>query len=44
MTKRAPTTTPSGLALRWVPVRTADGRVRMEMRWSAPPTVARRTA
>ena len=44
MKKQAPTTTPSGLALRWVLVRSTDGRVRMEMRWSAPPTVARRTA
>ena len=44
MKKQAPTTSPSGLSMRWVPVHTADGRVRMEMRWTAPPTVARRTA
>jgi hypothetical protein len=43
MKKQAHTTTRTGLSMRWVPVLT-DGRVRMEMRWSAPPTVSRRTA
>ncbi len=43
MKKQAHTTTRTGLSMRWVPV-TTDGRVRMEMRWSAPPTVSRRTA
>ena len=43
--KKVPTTTHrNGLALRWVPVTTADGHVRMEMRWTAPPTVRKRTA
>ena len=32
-------TTRNGLALRWVPVTTDDGGVRMEMRWSAPHTL-----
>ena len=41
--KVAPTSNPNGLSVRWAPVPTADGRVRMEMRWSAPPTL-RRTA
>jgi len=44
MKKQAHTTTRTGLSMRWVPVATADGRVRMEMRWSAPPAVSRRTA
>lgn len=44
MKKQAPTTTRTGLAMRWVPVTSPDGRVRMEMRWSAPPAVARRPA
>ncbi len=43
MKKQSPATTPSGLALRWVPVTTVDGRVRLEMRWSAPSPVARRS-
>jgi hypothetical protein len=43
MKKQAPTTTRTGLAMRWVPVPTDDGRVRMEMRWSAPPTLRRRS-
>jgi hypothetical protein len=33
-----------GLAMTWVPVTTTDGRVRMEMRWTAPPTVLRRAS
>jgi hypothetical protein len=41
MKRVATTTTGTGLALRWVPVLTADGRTRMEMRWTAPPTVRR---
>ncbi len=44
MKKQSPATTPAGLALRWVPVTTVDGRVRMEMRWTAPQAVARRVA
>ena len=39
---RRPTRT--GLAMRWVPVTTTDGHVRMEMRWSAPPAVRRQSA
>ena len=42
--KKVTTSTNSGLSLRWVPVTTDDGQVRMEMRWTAPPTVARRSA
>jgi hypothetical protein len=41
MKQQAHATTRTGLAMRWVPV-TVDGRVRMEMRWSAPPTISRR--
>ncbi|WP_200934543.1 hypothetical protein [Nostocoides sp. Soil756] len=41
MKKATSTTTTTGLSARWVPVRTDDGRTRMEMRWSAP-TVLRR--
>ena len=42
--KKATTTTtgPAGLTMRWVPV-TTDGRIRMEMRWSAPRPVRRIT-
>ncbi|WP_345206149.1 hypothetical protein [Fodinibacter luteus] len=43
MKKAAPPTTRTGLAMRWVPVAT-NGRVRMEMRWSAPPVIRRRPA
>lgn len=43
MKKVAKTTTRSGLAMRWVPV-TTDGRVRMEMRWTAPHTLRRAPA
>jgi hypothetical protein len=43
--KKATTrTTDTGLAVRWVPVVGSDGRTRMEMRWSAPTTLRRRTA
>ena len=42
MKKVAHTTTRTGLAMRWVPV-TTDGRVRMEMRWSAPAPLHRRS-
>jgi hypothetical protein len=42
MKRVATTTTGTGLALRWVPVLAADGRTRMEMRWTAPPSVTRR--
>jgi hypothetical protein len=44
MKKVAPPTTRTGLAVRWVPVSEDHGRVRMEMRWSAPPALARRPA
>ena len=44
MKKQSPATTPNGLALRWVPVTTAEGRVRMEMRWTAPHTLRKRSA
>ena len=38
--KKADTSTArSGLAMRWVPVASEDGRVRMEMRWTAPHTL-----
>ena len=41
MKKVAKTVTgPACLTMRWVPV-TTDGRTRMEMRWSAPPSVQR---
>lgn len=33
-----------GLTCQWVPVSGEDGRVRMEMRWSAPTRVATRAA
>lgn len=38
MKKARTTTARSGLSMRWVPV-TTDGRVRMEMRWTAPPAI-----
>ena len=44
MKKVTKTTNSNGLAMRWVPVTTDDGQVRMEMRWTAPPTVRKRTA
>lgn len=44
MKKQAHATTRTGLSMHWVPVTSDDGRVRMEMRWSAPPTVSRRPA
>jgi len=44
MKKLVPPMTRTGLAMRWVPVTTTDGRVRMEMRWSAPPKVRRESA
>ena len=44
MKQTAPTTTRTGLALRWVPVVSGDGRVRLEMRWTAPPSLHRRSA
>lgn len=44
MKKRVPATTRTGLAVRWVPVTTADGRTRLEMRWTAPPVVQRLSA
>ena len=39
MKKPQTTTTRTGLAMRWVPVTTTNGRVRMEMRWTAPHTL-----
>ena len=42
MKKATTTTGPAGLTMRWVPV-TTDGRIRMEMRWSAPRPVRRIT-
>ncbi|HEU5242068.1 MAG TPA: hypothetical protein VFU25_08645 [Ornithinibacter sp.] len=39
MKKVDTSTTRNGLAVRWVPVTTADGRVRPEMRWTAPHTL-----
>ena len=44
MKKVETTTTRNGLAMRWVPVTTTDGQVRMEMRWTAPHTLRRATA
>ncbi len=44
MKKVAARTTDTGLAVRWVPVVGSDGRTRMEMRWSAPVTLRKRTA
>lgn len=44
MKKATTRTTPTGLAARWVPVTTADGRTRMEMRWSAPTVLRKHTA
>ena len=44
MKRKASSTTRAGLALVWVPITTADGRVRMEMRWTAPPTMVRRAS
>jgi len=43
MKKQTHTTTRTGLSMRWVPVM-VDGRVRMEMQWSAPPNLSRRVA
>jgi len=39
MKKATTSTTRTGLSMRWVPVTTDDGRVRMEMRWTAPPEI-----
>ena len=44
MKKLVPPMTRTGLAMRWVPVTTTDGHVRMEMRWSAPPTIKRQAS
>jgi hypothetical protein len=42
MKKAATRTTHTGLAVRWVPVVSTDGRTRMEMRWSAPAALRKR--
>ncbi len=44
MKKVDTTTTRTGLAVRWVPVTDADGRTRMEMRWTTPHRLRTRTA
>jgi len=44
MKKVATTTMPTGLSMRWVRVAAPDGRVRMEMRWAAPPTLRKHAA
>ena len=44
MKKIHPTITRTGMSVRWVPVIADDGRVRMEMRWSAVPAVLRHSA
>ena len=44
MKKVSKTTYGNGLSMRWVPVTKDDGQVRMEMRWSAPPTLRKRSA
>ncbi len=43
MKKATTTTTRTGLSMRWVPVTAGDGRVRLEMRWTAPPAIAPRS-
>lgn len=42
--KKNTTLSPTGLTMRWVPVQQADGRVRMEMRWSAPTVIRKASA
>jgi hypothetical protein len=44
MKKVSKTTNGAGLSMRWVPVTSDDGRVRMEMRWTAPHTLRKRSA
>jgi hypothetical protein len=44
MKKVHSTTTRTGMSVRWVPVTADDGRVRMEMRWSAVPVVPSHSA
>ncbi|HYN29727.1 MAG TPA: hypothetical protein VES95_07650 [Dermatophilaceae bacterium] len=44
MKKALTTTGAAALSVRWVPVPSTDGRVRMEMRWSTPPRVPRQAA
>lgn len=44
MKKVSTATTRTGLALRWVPVVSPDGRTRMEMRWRAPHQLRTRSA
>ncbi len=44
MKKVDTTTTRTGLAVRWVPVTDADGRTRMEMRWTTPHRLRTRAA
>jgi len=44
MKKVSKTTNGAGLSLRWVPVTTDDGTVRMEMRWTAPHALRKRSA
>ncbi|GIL35795.1 hypothetical protein KMZ32_09380 [Phycicoccus sp. MAQZ13P-2] len=44
MKKVTTTTSRTGLAVRWVPVTDAEGRTRMEMRWSAPHQLRPRAA
>lgn len=43
MKKATTSTTRTGLSMRWVPVTDGDGRVRMEMRWTAPPAIRPRS-
>jgi hypothetical protein len=42
--KKNTTLSPTGLTMRWVPVQQADGRVRMEIRWSAPAVIRKASA
>jgi hypothetical protein len=44
MKKVSEPTNGAGLSMRWVPVTADDGRVRMEMRWTAPQTLRKRSA
>ena len=44
MKKVSKTTSGAGLSLRLVPITADDGSVRMEMSWTAPPTLRKRSA
>ncbi|HQK32300.1 MAG TPA: hypothetical protein PLZ92_11530 [Phycicoccus sp.] len=44
MKKKQAPVGPAALTLFWVPVTTADGRTRMEMRWRSPRVVQKASA